>query len=1007
MHLFTGSPLALKKQFLKTLKEIKTNPFERVLVLLPSKHLENRLKKELCQNLDCLTGVDFMSLSALAREINETSPNPPPPLAEITPLLDFKIKNLLGKYHFKANRNLAICFKNSFRDLINAEITPDVLTEIQEDEDLVLEEQKIYLKQFIPLYSEFLELQKEEGKSTYKEFLVAARNNAKNNIFLESFKQIIFYGFYDLTSLQFELVKSVTENYRDKTIAFMPYEKKAAYTFAEPAYSSLFLPLFCEHTELKSENNLIKTAAENIFTPEQSSAVGADINIIKVEGEGEVQAAAKQILELHKNGVSYGDIALTFRGESGFNNKILEVFRQNKIPLNYSFSFPLLRKPFASFVYNLFNLDSGNFAREDVVSVLNSPFFEFRQEGFVGLIQQSGVECSINQFEEMISKDDPVLKAALIDVLREIKVHIKLIKQAGSFSGLAQKAKDFLFKYTSDTAQKEQAETLKQITDILNIISTYSTTGIEAKDGEFLEEFFALLKEAVYNMAVSAPDSVEVADIMALRLQDFKAVIIIGLNEGILPLVPAQDPALKEVYRQSLKKHLRNVLKRIGYLIHTRQNRYFEENLLFYFALSSAQEKAILTYKTSDCEGKHTVKSIFITLLLNVLKKKEEDLKNFSRRPFERLKNDIKQEFLTKEEASDLIALVRPETKELLANLITETEKEKESFETDYSNLKHLSSQGALTCFDGVINPEEAQKIYPKYFSPTALSNLFSCPAKYFFSRLIKEVKNISFRGQMADNEKGNLYHKILAEFYSLLRDKLPIISWNEEENLFRQFIKKFFNSPAQQSYGLYPLLWESIKEETEEILLSFIKKDFENMRKTGFFPSLFEVDKSANLCLDNKNFNLKATIDRIDRKSDSKEIVAIDYKKPAKADTIKTEIFTKNKLQPPLYLEILNKDLTEKICTAASFFYVEKFALKSLTLDDFNEIKNNFFAMLTFLHKLTLEGVFPITPDEKNSCKYCQFKDICRKNNMQTLRRAKKSEYFKKLRNYHYELAG
>ena len=80
MQLFTGSPLSLKKQFFVTLKQLKQNPFERVLVLIPSKHLEMRFKKELCQDIQCLTGVNFMSLGALAAEINQATKSPPPPL---------------------------------------------------------------------------------------------------------------------------------------------------------------------------------------------------------------------------------------------------------------------------------------------------------------------------------------------------------------------------------------------------------------------------------------------------------------------------------------------------------------------------------------------------------------------------------------------------------------------------------------------------------------------------------------------------------------------------------------------------------------------------------------------------------------------------------------------------------------------------------------------------------------------------------------------------------------
>ena len=1007
MHLFTGSPLALKKQFLDTLEQLKQNPLERVLVVIPSKHLETRLKAELCQKLSCLAGVSFMPLGALAWEINNTAANLPLPLAEDTPLIDFKIKNLLNKNGFKANRSLAICFKNSFRDLINAEVTPEALALIQEDEDLILDEQKTYLKQFIPLYSKFLKIQKEPGKSTYKDYFVFARENASNNTFLNSFKSIIFYGFYDLTSLHFELIKAVIQNYSYNTQVYLPYEETPAYTFVEPVFNTLFLPLCKQHTKLDSENNLIKTAAENIFTPSQRSTHGANIEIIKVSGEGEVQAATKEILKLHKEGLAYNDIAVTFRGESGFNIKILELFKQNQIPVNYNFSFPLIQKPFAAFVYNLFNLDSGNFAREEVLAVINSPFFAFRQDSWADLIQQSGVECSITQFEEMLDNNYPEKKQKLIDILTEIKTHLNLLKQADSFDKLAKKAKDFLLKYTSKNVQTEQAETLKKITDILEIISTYSNTGEPAKEGEFLEEFFSLLKEANFNKVNSAPKAVEVADIMTLRLQDFKAVIILGLNEGVLPLVPKQDPALKEVYRQSLRKPLRRALQNIGYLIHTTQNRYFEENFLFYLVLSAAQQKAILTYKTSDLDGKTLVKSTFVTLLLNVLGKTEEDLKSFSRRPLERLKNDISQEFLTKEEAAALIALIKPNAREVLGKLIAE-EKEKPLFDKSYFDLRAISTQNSLTDFDGIINEKDAQKIYPSYFSPSALGTLFACPAKYLFSRIADKEKDIFLRSEIASNKKGTLYHEILKDFYACIKNKKDFlnISWLETENLFNNFLDNRFSKTTTDKYGLYPLLWEIIKQEIRGNLLQFIKEDLERIQKTGLVPDTFEHPVKNTLTIEGKPLVLQAIADRIDKSSDGKESLVVDYKSKDKGITMEKLIFEKNTLQPPIYLEILNRDDNNCFCSSADLAFIErkiKTSFRSLTADQFNTIKNKFIALLALLRNLAEKGIFPIYSEDKEYCNFCDFKDICRKNHLPTSKRAKKSDYFKELKKFHY----
>lgn len=1006
MHLFTGSPLALKNHFLKTIKNLKQNPFDRVLVLIPSKHLETRLKTELCRDLSCLAGVNFMSLGALAREINQAAKNPPPPLAETSPLLDFQVRHLLKENGFNNNRNLAICFRNSFRDLINAEVEPETLLAIQEDEEIVLEEQRAYLRQFVPMYEKFLEIQKVPGKSTYKAFFTAARNNAADNTFLNSFKQIIFYGFYDLTSLHYELIKTIIENYEDTQVYF-PYEKdNPAYKFAEPLFKSCFLPLAKDGpvkcTSKENENNLIKTAAENIFKPEQKPARGANIEIMRISGEGEVQAAAKKILQLHKNGIAYSDIALTFRAESGFNKHILEVFKQNRIPLNCNFSFPFLEKPFAAFIYNLFNLGRGNFAREDVTAVLNSPYFAFRQDSWLNLIQQSGAECSINQFEEMLSEDNPQEKQALIDILKEIKAHISMLEKDGQFADLAQKAKDFIAKYTSKQAQTEQAEILAKINEILTNIAAYSATGQTANKGEFLEEFFALLKEATFNYVLSAPEAVIAADIMTLRLQDFKAVIILGLNGGILPLVPQPDPALKEVYRQSLSKPIRKTLQEIGYLIHTTQNRYLEENLLFYFALSSAQQKAILTYKTTNETGETMVKSIYITLLLSVLGKKEEDLKGLSRRPAERLRKDIKQEFLTKEEAAVLIALTKPSAKELLCEILAGNDKN--TFEEEYNALKALSSQDGLTDFDGILEETDAAKIYPKAFSPSSLKEIYNCPLKYFFSRITDTEQDIFHRGKLDYNIQGTIYHNILWRFYQSLTGKVNFleITWPDMENRFNIFLEDEFKRPEYKKYGLYPLLLENIKQEIKETLLIFLEKDLKDIQKTGFCPVMFETSKSAELNVKGKTMTVKAKIDRIDNKPGSKEMRAVDYKKSYKTTKMPFTIYKNGELQPPLYLAI-SEGQKDEIYTGASLTFIENDTNKhsdTLTLDTFNATKDRFEELLSFLHELILQGTFPLR--ENDNCKDCSYKDICRKYHLQTVKRARKSKYVKELRKYH-----
>jgi ATP-dependent helicase/DNAse subunit B len=317
-----------------------------------------------------------------------------------------------------------------------------------------------------------------------------------------------------------------------------------------------------------------------------------------------------------------------------------------------------------------------------------------------------------------------------------------------------------------------------------------------------------------------------------------------------------------------------------------------------------------------------------------------------------------------------------------------------------------LSTQNALTGFDGIINEEHSQKIYPSYFSPTALGTLFACPAKYLFSRIAGKEKDIFLRGEIASNKKGSLYHDILKDFYSLIKSKKNFltITWPEAENLFNDFFDNRFSKSSVEKYGLYPLLWEVIKGKIKENLLNFIKKDLENIQKRGFIPTSFECPVKGTLTINDKPVTLQAIADRIDKSCDGKENIVIDYKSKYNTAAIERIIFVKSNLQPPIYLEILNQ--CDNPCSSAELAYIEhevKNPFKPLTLDLYKTMKTKFMALLALLENLASKGVFPIYPEDKDYCNFCDFKDICRRNHLHTAKRAIKSNYFKELRKFHY----
>ena len=179
-----------------------------------------------------------------------------------------------------------------------------------------------------------------------------------------------------------------------------------------------------------------------------------------------------------------------------------------------------------------------------------------------------------------------------------------------------------------------------------------------------------------------------------------------------------------------------------------------------------------------------------------------------------------------------------------------------------------------------------------------------------------------------------------------------------------------------------------------------------ENIQKCGLIPNDFEHTVKETLTITNKPLTLQAIADRIDKSPDGKECKVVDYKSKYTGAGMERIIFTKSNLQPPLYLEILNKKNNTCVCTSTELAFIEhevKNPFKSLTLNDFNVMKNKFMALLAFLTELAEQGIFPLYAEDKEYCNFCDFKDICRKNHLPTAKRAKKNNYFKELRKFHY----
>ncbi len=1038
MRLFTADFAELEEAFINSVG-VNSTPLDKTLVLLPSQRLQNSLRKTLADRKGCISGITFNSFSALCANINTSVSTDSKPLLPAGLLQDFIVKNILKNSHLSSyTRGYCRIMKSAFRDLIAAEITPEDLKtlltaddqpeenilplfekqETTEEAPFLTKEQKEDLAHFINYYQVYLNKIKKEGFYTYGDFFHKAAQNTAQSDYLKSFKKIIFYGFYDMTALQYNIFKEICLNFNCEV--YFPYMEGPAYGFSKSFYEAYIYPLAKEVLPLTKEQSALSKLAQNIFEPSTLKTDTADIRIISVSGVyAEVQAAAKEILLFkEKYQIPFNKIALFARSMQPYKYDIPNVFEQNKIPINYSFDFPLFNHPLAAFIYNLLGLGRNDFYNADVKAVVTSPYFKGSQNIWRAIIKNSGITGGLAQWEGLralnTNINNEVKRKEYINSVQELTNTIKdlakacaQIEKSAPFQDLAQNTEDFINTYIKEELCESEQNILDSVRSIIRQVSAFGQIKETADDGEFLEELLSAIKEATYNKTQSLNNAVEADDIMALRGHQFEAAVFLGMNEGILPASPSADPALREEYRQLLQK--------IGFLLHTRNDRYFEEKLLFAMALSSVKRKCSFIFQRSGDDGKDKIISLYLNRLIYSAGKdiKKPDLQ-LSRREGERLKQ-WPLEFLTQKEAATYAALNFPKHSNILELAFNPEGLPEKSAQALILNAGQLSySAPGLTQYDGIIKQDNIlhENITDRGLSPSSMQKLWACPAAYLFTKIINEKDPLVFnRTAMQANQKGTLSHQILESFYKRLLENniFDHIFPEGASTLFEHLSDSYFPEDKYKEYGLYPIVWKAASNKTKEDLKNLITEDILYMKKLSLKPAFFEHHVEAEVPFGQNKLKLHGNIDRIDlvppSSSQDRPCRIVDYKSSKKEGSSARIIFEKGFLQQPLYMLMLNFSNKEEERHLTPFeadllsIDQDGSSLKVFTASDYNELQPYFEKAINLRLDLAKNGTFFITPND-NACKYCSYGDICRKNHTPSLMRARYTPKAKELIN-------
>jgi ATP-dependent helicase/DNAse subunit B len=985
---------ALESSFISRLRTLVSEGIPtNAAVIAPSRRLADRLERLAAveHNLPLL-GVQFHTFHSLAVSIIEAGGFPDKRLISDPVFHDRLVDHLLEEKPSLANffggqarpRALAAALRSSLRDLIDAGIDAEALEEHFGDNLLKDPHERERLRALLSLAKAYEDKLEKLGILSSSGLIRVAAQRAEDSPFLKGFKEILYYGFYDLTGLQLEFFDAVVS--RHPATLYFPFRRShPAFRFAEPFFEEKLQSH--QPTEVHSTGNTpaLQPALDKLFGPGSAQLPKDALKIISASGaRDEAWAAAKEILKLADSGVPYENIGVVARVLEPYRNAVAEVFTENAIPYDLGSLDPLLRQPLAKGCLNLLKLRQADFPSAVVEDLFSSPYFRpqpgagsrrlwhwrqaIRTLGIrAGWLQWRGkLEGRAHEDFELYPGRPGVegykIPRADMEALWDwiAGLERELGAECATWAEMTKKALAIIERHWGLTDQPAEAETAswEAVRAVLDSLALFDLLGGKPTWEEFLDSFEQKLKRASLDTG-NACRGVRVMDAMDARGQSFKVLIIVGLKEKLFPRLVQEDPLLREPARAALRHPA-------GYWIARKAAGYEEERLLFYLTAAAATQRVVCVYPRSDEAGKAQVPSLYLRELCRAAGVSMEG-DRVPRQPAEKLAF-CEPDLLSPKEFS---------LSQALDGVLPDNEKHR------VEALNRFGKPGAL---DGVVGPPEdfLKHLRREGLSPSALDSFAQCPFKYFADRVLGLGSHDegTQKGEFAAWVRGKIYHAVLEKHYSGAKLEAAI------ETIFAEYDWK--------KMGVYPVLWLSSKQTMSAFLRDFVAWDEAEMKVSGLKPHWLEKSLTGDwpgavpaalegLCL-------KGVIDRVDVDASGEKFRIIDYKSRWRKNKKLPKLIASGQLhQLPLYAELARVALGSKSELAEAAIYAIEDSpeisgherVQKYEGADWGAQRKVFFELVAHQLEAIAAGNYMIKPDDGDFgyCGYCEFSSMCRKN--------------------------
>lgn len=682
---------------------------------------------------------------------------------------------------------------------------------------------------------------------------------------------------------------------------------------------------FIELNKSFIDNAEIKALDDNMFTLSQMVCDKDPVSVhlsSSMNYYTEIENVCRQITELVRDkGYRYKDIAVVTPGIDLYEVNIRKVFTQFDIPYFMDIKKDIMSNPFVKYILSILDMLNYNFKHESVFEYLKTGFSSF-DYGEVDKLENFALQYGIEGnrwFRKFTMKCDNVdyyekLRKTIANDFSSLRKEFKTLHTSEDITkflynifnkhGIREKIskKSDEFKHTG---KYELAFLNTQVWNV--VIDIFEQIILTSKNVEISTIQYRKIIEAGFSeikLGIIPPtlDKVVVGDMDRAFINNYRAIFLIGANEGVLLGFSADKGLLLDDEKEILKSAGLNLLSTSLY------KNYMDKHV-FYKVLTKASENICLSYSLGTTDGKALQPSIYIDKIKTIFPKIsiKSDLSN-------RLDIDF---VMTKRSTLEYLIEKMREYSE--GKHINEIWKDVYGYYIKNSDSLSYIINSGLDYKNIVENIKETDidKLYGEFLrmSVSKLENYASCPFKFFLDFGIKPIPRKELKVEYYDI--GDIFHACVEKFTGLIiNSEINVKNVKKEEVLFEmnECIEAVLNEKCSDNSALeYNERNKYIKDKIKRLLDRAAWTMISQIRKGNFLPEYTELEIEKEIKTISRNMILNGRIDRVDvyNEGNSSYVNVIDYKS-SKKDINLNDVINGLQLQLFMYLSAVIEGKTE-----------------------------------------------------------------------------------------------